>query len=644
MNPIFSFANSLSQGYSLCFREQVLVGLTQRQRLISTIVSTAAAIFAVAAALFAVCFVVLNLNAFYRAALPLSPSVSPSSLKRVSPPIAMSISPPVIVPGKFQNAPIRVSPTPIFGYQGANGVESDATSQHSDLLSIEEKMRLIFESLEEQEIRLKTLQSATIQASDIHAGIFEEITEEVEKTRDQLHEVLKEYLGIFSSYLKGEFANSNQGLRNRSNSEIFEHIIAFSAFLEKNSDHEDFIYQSLTMIDLFLTEAFFNSGSGRGLCLRENIKLDLIVLHEFFPIVEKYFNVIQQKDPQLALNLKVKLANLPLAHITERHQKFPNVYLTEKDQLTLLVDHFQQQEDHHLKALIDQLSFKQNFTELDLHRLSKMVVTEDSHLREENQSKLRLALRNQMGASVPANWDSSKTVEGSLRAFYLRGLFSHFYSPISMYGFTHEINNHSGILSLHRASKARVFFDRQTTLPEDQIQIPRWYHATDYSNLDPIITSGKIEVRHKQAFNGAWVSDQIEQSMGGMNPSALVFNSRITKIDPDVFIGFEQNRERWRGSQHPIPLAGSNTVSNLLIVGVYKDFQKISNQNHKKDVRKKLQKENLGHVTVVSVDQIDYVQKEFMKILGNPNLNEKWWGKADTRLLERPFAPGINVG
>jgi hypothetical protein len=66
------------------------------------------------------------------------------------------------------------------------------------------------------------------------------------------------------------------------------------------------------------------------------------------------------------------------------------------------------------------------------------------------------------------------------------------------------------------------------------------------------------------------------------------------------------------------------------MVGVYRGAQKAD----KLAVIDDLKKNNLDHVIVTSTQQVDYINKEMIKILGSPNLSEKWWGKADPSNLE----------
>lgn len=177
----------------------------------------------------------------------------------------------------------------------------------------------------------------------------------------------------------------------------------------------------------------------------------------------------------------------------------------------------------------------------------------------------------------------------------------------------------TGIEMLHLTEQAKTFLGAH--------EIPRWYHATNYTNISPIAQSGNIKVMHRQAFSGAWVSTQREPSMGDC---VLVFSHRIAKIDPNVFIGYEKGKVRWRGLQKPIPLASKKGASNLVIVGLSKNYL-----NQKSAVNQCLQRYGLQDAMIVSNDLVDFLQREVMAVIGNPNLTDKWWGKADAAVLEQ---------
>jgi hypothetical protein len=358
----------------------------------------------------------------------------------------------------------------------------------------------------------------------------------------------------------------------------------------------------------------------------------LIVFHEFFTIVDNHLAIVEKKDSQLAVRLKVKLANLPLRDdvdpITQlpvpidRKVKFPNVHLSERNQVTILVSHFQSEEDKNLATFIANLPSQAKFSDKDIKKLTRMAVKGTSHLSNANMLQLQNALKNKLGSHAPINWDDFNKVQNAIMSYNHGAFFGYF-------------GDSAQVVALHQASKAKKYFERQLGLPEDQIQIPRWYHATKHNQggcnyLSDIIKAGQINVEHRQAFKGAWVSTQREWEFGN---SVFVFNHRIAKLDPNVFIGYEKGKVRWRGLQYAIPLLDASKVSYLSLIGLYQGADKMV----KADVKQKLENKNIKNLTIVSVELVDYIQREIIKTIGNPNLSEKWWGKADFSYLEKPL-------
>ncbi len=426
----------------------------------------------------------------------------------------------------------------------------------------------------------------------------------------ELEKPLKEYPAIFRVYLEAKFKQTHTNQR-----EIHERIAIFSGLMNTHKDNQIFIHESLKQIDLFLTNTFFPSN--KKLCLQEQQKIDLIVFHLFFSLVDEHFLIIQQLDPQLAFNLKVKLANLPLIDEIDR-TKYSNVYLSDKDQLEILIKHFQKKEDENLDFLL------QNFqvhTEQDIKRISKSVNRNKSHLSENNLFKLRDALDKMLGEKAPLNWNNEREGFESLKQYFIPHFRHH----------QHRDQGGTACLGLQLANKAKRFFQDQ--VGADAILIPRWYHATHLNNLWGILNVGEIEVRHRKAYKGAWVSNQRERGYGD---HVLVFNQCLTQIDTQVFIGFEKGKVRWRGLQKSIPfiaLEGGQYqgIRYLAFVGMPDTAQKVN----KTRIIQSLQQKGIAHPQVFSNRQIDYIHKEILRCIGSPNLPEKWWGKANVEVLEK---------
>lgn len=463
--------------------------------------------------------------------------------------------------------------------------------------------------------------------SKSEARIFE-LREELEKT-------LLKYPDVLRAYLENRF--SNYGRKDKD--EIFGHILILTGCMEKYCDQTQFILKGFEAIDQFLTNSLFTSTTES--CLQEEVKVDLIVFQAFFKIVDDHYPLIETHDPELALRLKIKFANLPLIDANVDRTSFKNIYLDEDDQRIILIHHFQTREDEAVDLAIKQLKTK-SMTEQEAKHLSRDLAGARSRLSYENRQKLRDALSTQMGHKKPLTWDHEKQVYDALKNYftinpYVNPVYSVHQDPFQM-GNIFNPNPYGqdpakyGLNLLYMACKSKNYFTSQT-------EIPRWYHATPYANLDPIIKSGEIRVEHRKAFAGAWVSTQREPSMGDC---VFIFNHSIAQLDPNVRIEYEKGKVRWRGLQKAIPLveqknpgAGKNdVVPHVALIGLSHICQKPEKQK----VVQLLKAKGIANPKVVSVTVVDYIQREILLKIGNPNLTEKWWGKADVQQLDNPIA------
>lgn len=173
--------------------------------------------------------------------------------------------------------------------------------------------------------------------------------------------------------------------------------------------------------------------------------------------------------------------------------------------------------------------------------------------------------------------------------------------------------------SLNRIVKTKIFFESQSELDEEMIFIPRWYHATKLTGFHGIVQGKNIEVRHEQAYKGAWVSSQREGSFGGY---VFSLSNKISRLSSGVFIGFEYVDRKWRGVQQAIPLP-----ENLGMVGIPRQENKTSQKINKLKIIQVLEKGGFPQHRVFSSEQLDFIQRLVMEILGMPNLPDQWWGK-----------------
>jgi hypothetical protein len=397
---------------------------------------------------------------------------------------------------------------------------------------------------------------------------------------------------LFRLKLENDFRNLNK-------QEVYNSICNLKTLMDKHSDNVVFVKNCLQQIDQFLGNSLFHSKM--HFSLSEMKKNDLLAFRDFFTIIDTYLPVISDSDRQLAVDLKIKCANLPCPKV---RPSFPNLFLSEKDQLDILIEGLQKKEDEATKQLSEFLKTN-NPSISDISRLTKLVSIK-SGLNDENRLKIRTALEVRLKDQSPKDWEDYRDVNARLENIFLL-------EP----GTTPHID------SLKRICKSKLFFKNQLDLDENMIIIPRWYHATHRYGINGILTSGEIQVRHEKAFRGAWISTAREQGFGSY---ALSLSNKITDLDPSVFIGYQYEDRRWRGIQKAIPLKNDENISHLAIVGVPSQLDKMAKKTDKLKLIKILKEKGFPDPKAVSVTQLDFIQKEVMSILGTPNLSDQWWG------------------
>jgi len=402
----------------------------------------------------------------------------------------------------------------------------------------------------------------------------------------------------------------------------------------KFDDNQDFIQKVIKEIDDFLTKQIFSRDMA---CLSEQKKPLFLSLQGLFGIVNEHLPLIQKSDPGLAKNLKIKFANLPHADGITR-SNFSNLYLTEKEQVSILVAHFQEKEDKIVDSAIKEIQ-AQELCPGELERIAKLVDENRSHLSKKNLLKFQKAveakmheeaLKKKMGAKVAKNWNAKKEdILDSLKNYFTCKFWSQ-----------NEGMDDDGrgnyrapkeVTALYRAAKAKSFFEKQARLDESQIRIPYWYHATRIDYMCSIIET-EVRVEHRQAFPGAWVSTQRQPNFGHYT---LAVKHNVIKIDlkqtdpkKKVLVGYEYDKYRWRGLQEAIPMRDAQQSSHLVLVAVPGGLTYKDDKNKFKD---HLKTHRFTDVKVIQNEQLDFIQREMMSAIGTPNLSGNWWGDVDAR-------------
>ncbi len=374
---------------------------------------------------------------------------------------------------------------------------------------------------------------------------------------------------------------------NSSSKGFQDHISALKNLMETHSDDPEFIQNCLTSTNTFLKHIMSPLPS-------EEKKNDYLRLQGLFPLVNKYIPAIE--DSSLALELKTYLGNLPT--IQDR-TAFSNLTLSENDQLHILTNTLQLKEDALTDQLVTDLETKSPKNPYILTKL----VSPRSNLSDTNRLKLRNALEGRLN-EIPENWDHFLDVKYHLEQTFLLD----------------ENSNHiSSLEDLKRTSKAKSFFKDQLDLDDNMIFIPRWHHVTSEENLGKILNSGEIQVRHERAYRGAWISSTREPRFGS---HSIVLSHKVAKLDPHAFIGYKYDDRRWRGIQRAIPLTPDH---GGIAIGVPSKGDKTARKIEKMRLVRILQEKGFPDPKALSINQLDFTQKQVKEILGNINLSNAWW-------------------
>ena len=367
--------------------------------------------------------------------------------------------------------------------------------------------------------------------------------------------------------------------------------------MNKHPDNLKFIQNCLQQTNEFFNKSLFISMM--QLSISEMKKNDLLAFKEFFTIIDTHLPALS--DKKLAQDLKVKCANLPCP---AARTSYPNLFLSEKEQLDILIEHLQKKENKEAEHLSEFLKTS-NPSSSDISRLAKLVSVK-SGLSDENRLKIKASLEIRLQDHSPRDWEDYREVNARLESIFLL-----------------DPGTTSLIDSLKRTGKSKLFFYNQIGLDENMILIPRWYHATHIYGINGILTSGEIQVRHEKAFKGAWVSTARESQFGSY---ALSLSNKITDLDPNVFIGFQYEDRRWRGIQKAIPMKKDENTLHLTLVGVPSQLNKMAEKTDKLRLIKILKNKGFANPKAISVTQLDFIQREVMSVLGTPNLPDPWWG------------------
>lgn len=383
-------------------------------------------------------------------------------------------------------------------------------------------------------------------------------------------------------------------LEQKNEDEIKKVISNLEVLMDKNSDNPVFIKECLAQLDLFLKIKFFHEKS---LSLPESGKKIYLLAQSFFTIFDKHLPRIADSDPTLAMALKIKCANLPCQ---EDRSLYPNLVLKERDLVRHLSESLQHREDLATSAFCEFLQKKAPWPD-SISSLAKLVGVK-SLLSPENRLKIREAIKLRLEDKSPKDWDKTEEVTECLRKFF------------------EKIPAESSQISyLKRVSKAKLFFDQQKNYDENMIMIPRWYYETTQINMKDILTSGRL---YNDTFRGTWVSTKSEEPFGSYT---LSLTNRIIDLAPRGAISYEAENNRLRDIQKAVHFRNAQDMPQFALISVPSREDKAAQKTDKLALVKILKEKGFPFLQVISPDQLVFMQKQILEIIGTPNLPESWW-------------------
>lgn len=426
--------------------------------------------------------------------------------------------------------------------------------------------------------------------------------------QDKLNIELINYVDVFSQHLTSVLKDS-YGFYNLKYKEIFQHALALCYFMQEHSTCKPFIYECLCKINLSLKEVFFISRSQKTPDyghLKGSVALDPI-----FKICDTHYQFIENLDPTLAGELKIKCANLPVSDKIDRQKTYPKIYLSNKEQLKILIKRLDRDENEYINFLTNKISnnqLKRGEKPIIEKRLAKLI-RGISGLSPENLKKLRQAASQLLGINDEGRLDAK------LDDIIARSKNTMGYSKNP----TDSLEECAERLSWN--CKIKTFFYQQKSLSEDEIQIPTWYHCTKTDDVFKKIVFGNspvppcILVKQVSGRKGAFVSNTPEIHIYGQ--FGVVLTSQITK-ERDVL----HTNDNWRGLQKPILLYGQPNSAALFYVpraGIGKTTKRTCQSEFKK---------KFGHkILFSSTEVIKFMREIVSQELGLPNLPLSWFFK-----------------
>jgi hypothetical protein len=414
----------------------------------------------------------------------------------------------------------------------------------------------------------------------------------------------------------------------RQSKDLSPHLLALKVHLEKAKNIEEIELIAKKMnhflrkkifsdsIDCLISSVFYRIHPV-SIAFPELEKEKLLQLECFFCFMDELINKIQ--DAKLVEDTKLLFANLPCR---EKRENFPNLFLSPREQVAILVRALQRQEDALVREILDRLENESIFfTPREEKLLKKLLIREypkasfslKAELSETNQEHLRKALAE---AQLRRK---DKGVKAVLVELFQR-CDSWEQEKLSLLP-------EGPIKLLKRVAKCKFYFMHQMSLPSQEISIPYWYHATKRRALSRIIQLRQVNVYYRKGedigYTGAWVSSQVESNLFGRN--VIAFTKELEGLDEDVRRSLTFFTKRWRGFMKPLPL------TYAILFSVKYEQNKETQKAEKIRLYQELSSSSSvrSSLKIISEKQMVFIQKEIDSILGQPNLSASLWRPAN---------------
>lgn len=410
-----------------------------------------------------------------------------------------------------------------------------------------------------------------------------------------------------SKDLSQELFCLQKALEKNTSIEFIEEILErFNVLLDKFRYTPPFL-DKLTREIFFKTVDFSKAFSE---CDNEN----LTQLQIFFPLFDELIKKTDNKS--LQEKTKITFANLPYEG---SRQDFKHLFLDEKEQIACILTKLEKQENAFVNEIIKKLDQTPCFlSPKEETILQKLVFRKEEKgttglkaiLSDDNKKKLEKALTNR-----------KKRSDGFLQNI-IDALLSFKENPTESFPLKIE----GTVKFLQRTAKCKFFFKSKTQQSHESIKIPFWYHATNKQSISYIINNQKIDVSHRQAYEGAWVSSLVESYLFGNFVIGLTNN--IEASDEKITIARTFSNRRWRGFLSPIELK-----KNMIFCSVSTISDKELQKKNKSSLKRTLKAAEIENVKIISEKQISFMQEMITSTIGHPNLSKPFWSHTESKPL-----------